>query len=70
MGEFLCEGATINLDSIKEDVALAEILSKVNLMTSPAVKKRLAARSLELKFGHLEGGNFVPPREVLLYLVR
>jgi hypothetical protein len=57
---------------MRQSLALAETLSRISLMTSPAVRKRLAARSLELQFGHLDedSGAFVPPKQFLLYLVR
>lgn len=57
---------------IRESLMLADTFSKISLMTSSSVQKRLVARSLELKFGHLDAdsGSFVPPKDFLLYLVR
>ena len=63
------QNGTINL---RESLALAETLTKMSMMTTPAMKKRLVARSMEIKFGHLDehSGAFIPPKQFLLYLVR
>ncbi|KAF5272703.1 hypothetical protein FQA39_LY07730 [Lamprigera yunnana] len=59
-------------DDMRSSLVLAETLAKASLMTSPAAKRRLAARSAEFKFGHVDeaSGSYVPPRQLLLYLVR
>lgn len=55
-----------------DKMEVAETLNKISLMASPATRQRLAARSLEMKMHQHEGedGDFVPPKELLLYLVR
>lgn len=49
-----------------------DALSNISFLSSPAMRQRLAARSLEIKMcQHDENdGDFVPPKELLLYLVR
>lgn len=63
---------TLDLKRIKEDLELAESLARASLMTPTAAKKRLLARGMQLKFGYMDetSGDFVPPKELLLYLVR
>ncbi|XP_052126844.1 uncharacterized protein LOC127750153 isoform X2 [Frankliniella occidentalis] len=66
---------------MRESLAVAERLAAASLMTSAAAKRRLQARSIELgasspdagiAFGGLSGlaEEYVPPRALLLYLVR
>lgn len=56
---------------LNEVASLAEKLSKVDLLTGVEAKMRIAAKNVALKRGYLnEEDEFVPPREVLLYLVR
>lgn len=59
-----------------DKLTVAEALAKTSMMTSPAVKRRLAARQVEMD---LNNGNFAfddensddaPPKELLMYLVR
>lgn len=57
-----------DLSAIKRSLELAETLASVSLMTSPAARRRLQARSVEL--GLRPGQPYEPPRELLLYLVR
>lgn len=72
----MCENGTdmsklsgiFNLTDIKESLAIAESLATTALMTSPAAKRRLMARKLEM--GLDSDLEFVPPKQVLLYLVR
>lgn len=61
-------GGLFNLKDIKESLAIAESLATTALMTSPAAKRRLIARKLEM--GLDSNLEFVPPKQVLLYLVR
>ncbi|RZF36245.1 hypothetical protein LSTR_LSTR013670 [Laodelphax striatellus] len=56
-----------DLCNMKASLALAESLARASLMTSPAAKRRLQARRLELGLGELPG--YVPPKHLLLYLV-
>lgn len=69
------EMSNIDVKFVKKQLSvvenLAETLSNVNLMTGSGVKMRIAAKSLALKFGYIDADEeFVPPQEVLLYLVR
>ncbi|KAJ8919962.1 hypothetical protein NQ315_006491 [Exocentrus adspersus] len=67
------DDAGIDLKNFREKLALAETFSRVSLLaSSPTAKRRLASRSLELKFGYLDedSGYFIPPRQLLIYLVR
>lgn len=57
-----------DLCNMKNSLALAESLARASLMTSPAAKRRLQARRLELGLGEHPG--YVPPKHLLLYLVR
>lgn len=63
---------SVAMDAVHQFLDRAEILSKVSLMTSPAAKRRLVAKSLQLQMGHLEeeSGDYIPSRQLLLYLVR
>ena len=60
---------------MRESLAVAERLAAASLMTSSAARRRLQARSIEL--GSYTGlsaqgqaQEYVPPRALLLYLVR
>lgn len=66
--EELCLKYPEQLLKIKEKLALAESLASASLLTSPAAKRRLQARKLELGLGDEPG--YVPPKDLLLYLVR
>lgn len=61
-------GEAFDPKEMKKDLEIAEILAKGAMMMSPAAKRRLAARRLEM--GVDQDSEFVPPRQVLLYLVR
>lgn len=54
---------------MKESLALAESLARASMMTSPSAGRRLRARQLELDSKDDPNG-YVPPKHVLLYLVR
>lgn len=63
------EFATLpSLAAIKDSLAIAERLAQASLMTSPAAKRRLQARRVEMGLG--EDPGYVPPKHLLLYLVR
>lgn len=63
------ESATLpSLAAIKDSLAIAERLAQASLMTSPAAKRRLQARSVEM--GRWDESGYVPPKDLLLYLVR
>ena len=63
------DGEMTSLVDIRESLALAESLAKASLLTSTGAKQRLAARRLEMEDGNA-GGGYVPPKHLLLYLVR
>lgn len=74
-GEHVEMGSAIPLASlrdIRESLVIAERLASASLLTSPGARRRIAARNLEMGAGD-EGaanGNYVPPKQLLLYLVR
>lgn len=65
-----------NHDYFREKLAIAEALAKTSMMTSPAVKRRLAARKMEMSLNtpdfiyDPENAEYIPPKELLMYLVR
>jgi len=65
----LREGVSMpSLLSIQDSFQVAESLARASLLTSPAARRRLQARRIEL--GLTEHPGFVPPKHLLLYLVR
>lgn len=57
------------MQNFADSFELAERLAKACSMTSPSAKKRLFARSVH--FGRISAeGDYVPPKEFLMYLVR
>lgn len=61
----------------REKLAVADALARTSMMTSPAAKRRLAARKIEMDinadaFNNAtdEDFDYVPPKQLLLYLVR
>lgn len=65
-----------NNDYFREKLAIAEALVKTSMMTSPAAKRRLAARKMEMSLNtpdfvyDPENAEYIPPKELLMYLVR
>lgn len=57
------------LNNIEECLVVAEHLAKISLAMSPSAKRRLQARKLEIEFRN-DADDFIPPRHLLLYLVR
>ncbi|KAK7791670.1 hypothetical protein R5R35_002042 [Gryllus longicercus] len=69
------------LRDIRESLLLAERLASASLLTSPSAKRRLAARRAHMDWdddahdaheahdAH-DAATYVPPKQVLLYLVR
>ncbi|GAB0089999.1 hypothetical protein DMENIID0001_046300 [Sergentomyia squamirostris] len=54
---------------------LADAITKTSMLTSPAARRRLAARKMEMDAnayisGHQDDLDYVPPRDLLIYLVR
>lgn len=62
------DGGVFNLNDMKESLAVAERLASAAMMTSQGAKNRLKARRLEM--GLDIDDEFIPPKQVLLYLVR
>lgn len=60
----------------RDKLAVAEALAQASMMTSPAVKRRLAARKLEMEINDgdfaydSDTEEFIPPKQLLMYLVR
>lgn len=60
----------------REKLAIAEALANTSMMTSQAAKSRLAARKIEMSLNtpdfvyDPENAEYIPPRELLMYLVR
>lgn len=65
-----------NLIQLHDKLAMSETLAQNSMLMSPAAKRRLMARKLELlmKSDELERSNneedYIPPMDVLMYLVR
>ncbi|XP_055378644.1 nocturnin isoform X2 [Condylostylus longicornis] len=64
----------MGINTFHEKFKIADALARTSMMTSPAAKRRLAARKIEMEldFGRMntDSSDFVPPRDLLLYLVR
>lgn len=60
----------------RDKMDVAEALAKTSMMTSPAAKRRLAARQMEMNLNNAdfvydsENSDYIPPKELLMYLVR
>lgn len=65
-----------NNDYFREKLAIAEALANTSMMTSSAAKQRLAARKIEMSLNtpdfvyDPENAEYIPPKELLMYLVR
>lgn len=65
-----------NHQEYHERLAVAEALARTSMMTSPAARRRLAARQVEMDL--IAGGDdldydhidYVPPKQLLMYMVR
>lgn len=65
-----------NHQEYHERLAVAEALAQTSMMTSPAARRRLAARQVEMDL--IAGGDdmnydhmdYVPPKQLLMYMVR
>lgn len=66
----------MNKQEIHDKLAVAEALARTSMMTSPAAKRRLAARKIEMDVNsdptayYDEDNDYIPPKQLLLYLVR
>ena len=73
-------GEIVDLGSIHESLAIAERLAQASLLTSPDASRRLTARRIQMEQDGIElpsedGADtdpayYVPPKQLLLYLVR
>lgn len=59
----------------RDKLAIAEALAQTSMMTSPAVRRRLAARKIEMSINNADfvydtDSDYIPPRELLMYLLR
>lgn len=60
----------------RDKLKVAEALANTSAMTSPAAKRRLAARRMEMNLNSAnfvydsENSDYIPPKELLMYLVR
>lgn len=65
-----------NDDYFREKLAIAEALANTSMMTSSAAKSRLVARKIEMSLNtpdfvyDPENAEYIPPKELLMYLVR
>lgn len=68
--------AKFDQEYFRNKLAVAEALAQATMMTSPAVTRRLAARKIEMDIADpdfvydKENGEYIPPKQLLLYLVR
>lgn len=70
--------AKFDIKEFRGQLAVAEALARASMLTSPAAKRRLQARKVEFELDPEESINtqneeerdYVPPKELLLYLVR
>lgn len=62
----------INLRNFREKFALAESLSRISLNSSPRSKKKIVKKNVQRRFGTFDenSGNFIPPKTLLIMLVR
>lgn len=68
----LDDDAEINCKNFREKLALAETLSRVSLISSPKSQRKTVRISAQQKFGFFDenSGVFVPPKQLLMFLVR
>lgn len=70
--------AKFDINKFRGQLAVAEALARASMLTSPAAKRRLQARKIEFELDSEDSINrqndderdYVPPKELLLYLVR
>lgn len=75
----------MNRKEYKERFAVAEALARTSMLTSPAARRRLAARKVEIDMmsgwatvgvGNEDEGywtadmDYIPPKQLLMYMVR
>lgn len=65
-----------NENYFRHKLAIAEALANTSAMTSPAARRRLAARKMEMSLNtpdfvyDVENAEYIPPKDLLMYLVR
>lgn len=70
--------AKFDIKEFRGQLAVAEALARASMLTSPAAKRRLQARKIEFELDSEDSVNrqltderdYVPPKELLMYLVR
>lgn len=70
--------AKFDIKEFRGQLAVAEALARASMLTSPAAKRRLQARKIEFELDSEDSvykqnedeRDYVPPKELLLYLVR
>lgn len=67
---FMNNSTKTTKEYFRERFAMVEALARTSLMTSPAAKRRIAARKIEIDQGFSNESEFEPPRDLLIYLVR
>lgn len=71
--DILCSERIATEDYI-DKLKVNEALVRTSMMTSPAARRRLAARKIEMELDaasrDAEDNEYVPPRQLLMYLVR
>lgn len=76
-------GETVAVDSLEEvnnkirdKLNVADALANTSMLTTPTAKRRLAARQMEMNLNSAdfvydsENADYIPPKELLMYLVR
>lgn len=69
----MCEHGVMlsrDISAIKHSLEIAESLARASLMTPTSAKNRLIARSIELGQHEFCTEEYIPPKELLMYLVR
>lgn len=63
-------------DKIRDKLDVADALANTSMLTTPTAKRRLAARQMEMNLNSAdfvydsENADYIPPKELLMYLVR
>lgn len=60
----------MNKEYFREKFETVEALARTSLMTPHAAQRRIAARKIEIDHGFNNESDFVPPKDLLMYLVR
>lgn len=63
-------------DKMRDKLDVADALANTSMLTTPTAKRRLAARQMEMNLNSAdfvydsENADYIPPKELLMYLVR